>query len=122
MTAPQEHALHAAAARAALTTPGVAALQPGLTDRLAAVANRVHPSPRVDAAYLATPGIRVGNSSDGGWHVEVRCIIYADVRVLSTAQQVRRQVWDAVSDCLYRQSEPGSVVVTVTVTRTVFDY
>ncbi|MEU2391422.1 Asp23/Gls24 family envelope stress response protein [Streptomyces sp. NPDC007369] len=111
MTAARRQDVHRAAARAALDVPGVAALQPGLADRLAhaAAASRAH----------HVSGIRCNRTPEGGWHVEVRCILHADTRVVDVARHVREHVRTAVTACLGTHGAIRPVDVLVTVTRTV---
>ncbi|MEV8533187.1 hypothetical protein [Streptomyces sp. NPDC051211] len=118
MTSASNQDIHHTAARAALSVPGVAALQPGLADRLAAAASRAKQA--VGAAPLpAEAGIRTEHTPEGGWHVEVRCVVHEDHRVLDVARQVREHVQTAVTACLAQCGTPAPVTVLVTVTRTV---
>ncbi|MEW2417828.1 hypothetical protein AB0953_29500 [Streptomyces sp. NPDC046866] len=120
MTTPHRENIHRAAARAALEVPGVAALQPTLADRLALAAFPVHramapgTTPHREAA-----GIRCEPTADGGWNVEVRCILHADRRVVDVARQLREDVRTAVTTYLARHGTAAPVTVTVTVTSTV---
>ncbi|MFD3874843.1 hypothetical protein [Streptomyces sp. NPDC058623] len=118
MTSSSNQDIHHAAARAALGVPGVAALQPGLADRLAAAASRAKQA--VGAAPLpAETGIRAEHTPEGGWHLEVRCAVHEDRRVLDVAQQVRERVRTAVTAHLAQHGTAAPVTVLVTVTRTV---
>ncbi|WP_405719786.1 hypothetical protein OG607_06115 [Streptomyces sp. NBC_01537] len=116
MTPTQAVDLCQAAARAALTVPGVAALQPDLGQRLAGAASRA----RQAAGFPALPagaGIRAEHATDApGWRVEVRCVLHEDRRVVDTARQVREQVRAAARDHLTAQGTPEPVTVLVTVT------
>lgn len=116
MTASSHHDIQQAAAQAALAVPGLAALQPGLADRLAAVASR----PQHAAGATSLPaGIRAERTpEDNGWHVEVRCVVHSHHRVLDVARQVRDQVHTAVTAHLAQHGGPEPVSVQVTVTRT----
>ncbi|MGW7436910.1 hypothetical protein [Streptomyces sp. NPDC054849] len=135
--------IHRAAARAALGVPGVAALQPSLADRLALAAARVQEAVTATgtgttsqtttgttsqtatgtgtASHSEQAGIRTQITPEGSWHVEVRCVLKADRRVVATARQVREQVRTAVTACLVQHgaTAPVTVRVMVTVTRTV---
>jgi uncharacterized alkaline shock family protein YloU len=118
MTSAKNRDIHQAAARAALAVPGVAALQPGLADRLAAAASPArHTTPA--SPPPAEAGIRVERTTEGGWHIEVRCVVHENRRVLDVAQQVREHVRTAVTAHLARHGTPAPVTVLVTVTRTV---
>ncbi|GLX34211.1 hypothetical protein Sros01_02840 [Streptomyces roseochromogenus] len=117
MTTPHPEDIQQAAAAAALAAPGVAALQPALADRLALAASRAMTA-RTTSHHEAA-GIRCEHTSDGGWHVEVRCILHADRRVVDIARQVREDVRTAVTACLTQNGAPKPVTVLVTVTRTV---
>ncbi len=64
-------------------------------------------------------GIRCEHTPESGWHVEVRCILHADRRVVDTARQVREDVRTAVTARLTRSGATRPVNVLVTVTRTV---
>ncbi|WP_331737853.1 hypothetical protein [Streptomyces sp. NBC_01276] len=112
--------IHRAAARAALDAPGVAALQPTLADRLALAASHVYRSQAEGTTpYHEAAGIRSELTPDGGWHVEVRCVLHADRRVVDVARQVREDVRTAVTTYLARHGAAVPVTVMVTVTRTV---
>ncbi|MDX3537265.1 hypothetical protein PV721_23390 [Streptomyces sp. MB09-01] len=120
ITASDREEIQQAAAAAALAAPGVAALQPALADRLALAASRVyHAMTAGTASHHEAAGIRCEHTPEGGWHVEVRCVLHADRRVVDTARQVREDVWTAVTTCLTRQGATRPVRVLVTVTRTV---
>ncbi|MET8678976.1 hypothetical protein ABZW18_15715 [Streptomyces sp. NPDC004647] len=110
--------IHHAAARAALAVPGVAGLQPSLGHRLADAA--VHAQQTV--GIPATPpeaGIRAERTPEApGWHVEVRCILHEERRVLDAAREVREQVRSAVTAHLDRHGTPEPVTILVTVTQT----
>lgn len=108
------------AAKAALGVPGVCALRPALCDRLALAASRA----RHAVTTSATPprdvaSIRCERTSDGGCHVEVRCILHTDRRIVDTARQVRNYVKKAVTAHAAQHRTIGPVTVLVTVTRTV---
>ncbi|MEU6084354.1 hypothetical protein [Streptomyces sp. NPDC047108] len=110
-------ALHRAAARAALSAPGVRDLQPGLRHQLAAAVRGGHGTHSPTAPPEA--GIRTVHTHDPpGWHVEVRCIVDESRRVLDTARDVRERVRAAVTDHLAGRDEPGRVDVLVSITRT----
>lgn len=109
MTSAAVQEIQAAAVRAALAHSQVAALQPALADRLTA------------AASLHAPGrppaeVRVHRPPAGkGWHVEVRCIVHRDRRILDTARQVRESIRSALTATgLVNPAEPLTVTVTVT--------
>ncbi|MGW6843531.1 Asp23/Gls24 family envelope stress response protein [Streptomyces sp. NPDC054958] len=112
MTDPHRENIHRTAARTALGAPGVAALQPSLADRLALAAFPTH---QADEAA----GIRCEPTPDGGWNVEVRCVLHADRRVVDVARQVREDVRTAVTAYLTQHGTAVPVTVVVTVTRTV---
>ncbi|MBT2511781.1 hypothetical protein J7I98_39670 [Streptomyces sp. ISL-98] len=120
MTTTRIRDIQQAAARAALAVPGVAALQPSLADRLAAaVASRAQQTSGA-APLPADAGIRAAHTPEGGgWHVEVRCVLHEDHRVLDVAQQVREHVRAAVTALLAQHGTPAPVTVLVTVIRTV---
>ncbi|MGW0749165.1 hypothetical protein [Streptomyces sp. NPDC002587] len=120
MTAPAREDIERAAARAALRAPGVAALQPALADRLARAASRMHLAVASDTRpHREAAGIRCELAPDGAWHVEVRCIVHADRRVVDVARQVREDVRTAVTASLAEHGTSVPVTVLVTVTRTV---
>ncbi|WP_328923433.1 hypothetical protein OG429_01445 [Streptomyces sp. NBC_00190] len=120
MTASQREDIQRAAARAALHAPGVAALQPALADRLALAASPVHRAVAADTTpHREAAGIRCECTPDGAWHVEVRCIVHADRRVVDVARQVRDDVRTAVTAYLAQHGTAAPVTVLVTVTRTV---
>ncbi|MEU8589505.1 hypothetical protein AB0C59_21275 [Streptomyces sp. NPDC048664] len=107
----------ATVAEAALAVPGVAGLQPRLAHRLAAAASPALPQ---SAAHPLPPasGVRVDRTPDGtGWHVEVRCVLTEGHRAVDTARHVHDRVRSAVVSHLTAHDEPGTVTVTVTVTR-----
>ncbi|MFD3699647.1 Asp23/Gls24 family envelope stress response protein [Streptomyces sp. NPDC058646] len=114
MTSTRNRDVHQTAALAALGVPGVSALQPGLADRLAAVASRAQA-----ASLPGEAGIRAEHTPEGDWHVEVRCVVHEDHRVLHVAQQVREHVRTAVTALLAQHGTTAPVTVLVTVTRTV---
>ncbi|WP_405015264.1 hypothetical protein [Kitasatospora sp. NBC_01539] len=110
MTSAAVHEIQAAAAQAALAHPQVAALQPTLADRLTAAAASLHAASRPPAA------VRVHRPPTGtGWHVEVRCIVHRDRRILDTARQVRESVRAALTATGFVNAAE-SLTVTVTVT------
>ncbi|MFD3580411.1 hypothetical protein [Streptomyces sp. NPDC058644] len=97
----------------------MSALQPGLADRLAAVARRAQQAMGAAALPGEAAGIRAEPTPDGGWHVEVRCVVHEDCRVLDVAQQVSEHVRTAITAHLAQHGTPAPVTVLVTVTRTV---
>ncbi|MEV1069750.1 hypothetical protein [Streptomyces sp. NPDC050263] len=119
MTLTGEMDLCQATARAALAVPGVAALQPGLGQRLAGAASRA----RQAAGFPALParaGIRAEHAPGApGWRVEVRCVLHEDRRVVDTARQVREQVRAVAAAHLTARGTPEPVTVLVTVTHLV---
>ncbi|MEU7551131.1 hypothetical protein AB0B01_02020 [Streptomyces sp. NPDC044571] len=117
MTSTPSTDVREAAARAALDVPGVAALQPVLADRLAAVASRVRHDVDADP-HPAVAGIRAERVPESGWHVEVRCMVHDGRRVVDVARQVCEHVQAAVTAHLVRHGSPAPVTVQVTVTRT----
>jgi uncharacterized alkaline shock family protein YloU len=119
MTSTRNQDIHQAAARAALDVPGVAALQPGLADRLAATVSRARHATGGAGTLPTEAGIRTERTSEDGWRVEVRCAVNEDRRVLDVAQQVREHVCAAVTALLAQHGTPAPVAVLVTVTRTV---
>lgn len=118
MTTARDRDILHAAARATRDVPGVSALQPVLADRLAAAASRTKQAVGA-AAQPGEPGIRAEHTPEGGWHLEVRCAVYEDHRVLDVARQVRERVRTAVIAYLAPCGTPAPVTVLVTVTRTV---
>ncbi len=118
MTSTRNRDIHQIAARAALDVPGVSALHPGLADRLAAVASRAQQALRA-ATLPGEAGIHVERTPERGWHVEVRCVVQEDRRVLDVAQQVREHVRTAIIAHLAQHGTAAPVTVLVTVTRTV---
>ncbi|MBT2452527.1 Asp23/Gls24 family envelope stress response protein [Streptomyces sp. ISL-43] len=118
MTPAKDRDIHQAAARAALDVPGVAALQPGLADRLAGAASRARHATGGAGTLPTEAGIRTERTSEGCWHVEVRCVVHEDHRVLDVAQQVREHVRAAVTTLLGQHGTPAPVAVLVTVIRT----
>ncbi|THA75441.1 hypothetical protein [Streptomyces sp. A0592] len=116
-------ALSQAAARAALDVPGVIALQPALGERLALAAARAYKAMTsgVDGAR-GTQGVRGELDPDGTWHLEVRCILDSDHRVVDVARQVRAAVRAATTGYLTRNvmgpTPTSTVKVVVSVTRT----
>ncbi|MFE2328764.1 hypothetical protein ACFXD5_33500 [Streptomyces sp. NPDC059385] len=120
MTASHREDIQQAAAAAALAAPGIAALQPALADRLALAASRVYHAMTVcTASHHEVAGIRCQQTPGGGWHVEVRCIVHADRRVVDVARRVREDVRSAVTARLAQRDPTEPVTVLVTVTRTV---
>ena len=120
MTAVDTAGVHRTAAGAALAIPGVVELHPTLRQSLAGAATRIQQALGSPAAPLETPlgtGIRAEHTPTGAWHVEVRCVLDEDRRVLDTARDVREHVRSAVGAHLARQGTPGPVTVVVTVTR-----
>ncbi|MEU9237215.1 hypothetical protein [Streptomyces subrutilus] len=119
MTVTHRVHIQCAAAEAAAGVPGVAALQPALADRLALAAARVHQAVTSETAPCReAAGIRCERAPDGGWQVEVRCIVHADRRVVDVAGQVRAEVHNAVAGYLAQHCTTDHVTVQVTVTRT----
>lgn len=103
------------AARAALDVAGVAGLQPGLRRRLANAAARARrtlgsPVPSAPAGVHAERA-----PEDGGWHIDVRCVLTEERRALDAARDIRDRVRSAVGAQLARQGAPETVSVTVTV-------
>jgi uncharacterized alkaline shock family protein YloU len=105
------------AAEAALEVPGVVDLQPRLAHRLAAAATRT----RTDTTphrTLSESGIRANRAPDGsGWHIEVRCVLAEDQRVLDIARNVHDRVEAAALSYLAALGVAERVHVEVTVTR-----
>ncbi|QKW09983.1 hypothetical protein HUT18_29775 [Streptomyces sp. NA04227] len=118
MTSARHRDVEASAARAALAVPGVAALQPGLADRLATAAARAQRAAGATTLPSVEPGIRAEHTPDGGWRVEVRCVVDEEHRVLDVAQQVRARVRATVIAHLAQHGPPAPVTVLVTVTHT----
>ncbi|MCZ4102232.1 MULTISPECIES: Asp23/Gls24 family envelope stress response protein [Streptomyces] len=119
MTAATDQDIRQAAAYAALDVPGVAALQPGLADRLAATAARLRYTAGGIDTHSTEVGIRTERTSEDGWHVEVRCVVHESHRVLDVAQQVHENVHAAVTALLAEHATHAPVAVLVTVIRTV---
>lgn len=121
MTASHREDIQQAAAAAALAAPGVAALQPALGDRLALAASRgYHAMTARTASHHEAAGIGCHRTPEGGWHVEVRCILHADRRVVDVARQVREDVRAAITASGPPQrGATGPVTVLVTVTHIV---
>ncbi|MFJ9822606.1 Asp23/Gls24 family envelope stress response protein [Streptomyces sp. NPDC101151] len=109
MAATSTAALIRAGAKVALAVPGVAGLQPRLTHRLTETVSPVLPQ---------TAGVRAEHAPDGsGWHIEVRCVVAEENRVLEIARSVHDQVRSAVLAHLAEQSALEVVAVTVTIVR-----
>ncbi|MFD7288800.1 hypothetical protein [Streptomyces sp. NPDC059863] len=105
------------AARAALSVPGVAELQPSLRQALAGAATRVREAIG-SPALSPEAGIHVEHTlGTGAWHIEVRCVLMDDRRALDAASEVRDKVRSAVGSHLSSHGLPGSVTIGVTVTR-----
>lgn len=120
MTAAHREDVQQAAVAAALAAPGVAALQPALADRLAlAASRRYHAMTARTALHHEVAGIRCQHTPEGGWQVEVRCILHADRRAVDVARQVREDVRTAITACLTQRGATKPVTVLVTVTRIV---
>ncbi|WP_046776837.1 hypothetical protein [Streptomyces yangpuensis] len=122
MTTAEREAVHRTAARAALGVPGVVALQPALAERLALAASRVVEAVGAGAAIAPVgAGVRCEIAPDGVWHLEVRCILDEDHRVVDVARRVRSDVGAAVDTCLVQHdaAPPLTVRVVVSVTRTI---
>ncbi|MFD8789804.1 Asp23/Gls24 family envelope stress response protein [Streptomyces vinaceus] len=117
MTVTHRVHIQRAAAEAATRVTGVAGLQPALADRLARAAARPHQAGA--APHREGAGIRCEHTADGGWHVEVRCILRTDRRVVEVAKQVCIEVRHAVANYLAQHCAADHVTVQVTVTRTV---
>ncbi|CAM5623036.1 hypothetical protein [Streptomyces avidinii] len=120
MTGSDRENIHRAAARAALAVPGVVALQPVLADRLALAASRVYEA--VAAGTIGrqeAAGVHGEITSAGAWHLEVRCILAGDHRVVDLARRVREDVRTAVAAYLDQHGRAAPVNVMVTVTRIV---
>ncbi|MET9465670.1 hypothetical protein ABZY44_12840 [Streptomyces sp. NPDC006544] len=117
MSAAPRESIQEAAAAAALGASGVAELQPALADRLALAASRA--TTPGTTPHRAAGAIRCEHTPQGGWHVEVRCVLHADRRLVDVARQVREDVRTAVTACLTRRGATVPVTVLVTVTRTV---
>ncbi|MFC9817649.1 hypothetical protein ACFVJM_37005, partial [Streptomyces virginiae] len=114
--------VHRTAARAALGVPGVVALQPALAERLALAASRVFQA--VGSGVARAPvgaGVRCEIAPDGVWHLEVRCILDEDHRVVDVARRVRSDVRAAVNAYLVQHdaAPPLTARVLVSVTRTI---
>ncbi|MFH9672576.1 hypothetical protein ACH4L5_09875 [Streptomyces sp. NPDC017405] len=96
MSAVRPAALLGVAAEAALAVPGVAALHPRFSHRLAVAAA---PARTGAVPHRAAPeaGVRASRAPDGGgWRVEVRCVLAEGRRVLDTARDVHDRVAAAV--------------------------
>ncbi|MGW7030459.1 hypothetical protein ACWGFX_25270 [Streptomyces xanthophaeus] len=119
MNASHHENIHRAAARAALAVPGVLVLQPALADRLALAASRVFEAVTGATEHHEAAGVRCELTPVGAWHVEVRCILEKDHRVVDVARRVRESVRTAVTSYLARHGRAAPVTVVVTVTRTV---
>ncbi|MGW7329250.1 hypothetical protein ACWGIU_11805 [Streptomyces sp. NPDC054840] len=121
MTGSDRADIHRAAARAALDVPGVVALQPALADRLALAAHRVYEAVAAGTTgdHEAAAGVRCELTPAGVWHLEVRCVLDADHRVVDVARGVREAVRTAVTAYLAQHGTAAPVTVVVTVTRTV---
>ncbi|MFE5491789.1 hypothetical protein ACFQ7Z_17855 [Streptomyces virginiae] len=122
MTTAEREAVHRTAARAALGVPGVVALQPALAERLALAASRVIEAVAAGASRAPEgAGVRCEITPDGAWHLEVRCILDEDHRVVDVARRVRSEVRAAVNACLNQHdaAPPPPVRVLVNVTRTI---
>ncbi|MFD8609976.1 hypothetical protein [Streptomyces sp. NPDC059631] len=117
MTAvPAATALPRVASEAALAVPGVAALDPRLTRRLAAAAAPARP----DATPRRVPpeaAVRAGRAPDGtGWHIEVRCVLSGRRRALDVARDVHDRVAAAAVAHLTMLGAVEPVTVEVVVT------
>ncbi|MFI6149722.1 hypothetical protein [Streptomyces sp. NPDC051109] len=121
MTASKRENVHRAAARAALDIPGVVALQPALADRLARAASRVYEVVAAGATGHRdeVSGVRCELTPDGDWHLEVRCVLDGQHRVVDVARRVREAVRTTVATYLDQHGTAADVTVMVTVTRTV---
>ncbi|MFC9816938.1 hypothetical protein ACFVJM_33290 [Streptomyces virginiae] len=122
MTTAEREAVHRTAARAALGVPGVVALQPALAERLALAASHVFEAVAAGASRAPEgAGVRCEIASNGVWHLEVRCILDEDHRVVDVARRVRSDVRVAVNAYLDQHDAAGplTVRVRVSVTRTI---
>ncbi|MCX5152112.1 hypothetical protein OHB36_36125 [Streptomyces sp. NBC_00320] len=120
MTGSDRENIHRAAARAALDVPGVVALQPALADRLALAASRAYEAIAAGTnGHHEAAGVRCGLTPAGAWHLEVRCILDADQRVVDVARRVREDVRTTVTAYLAQHGTAAPVTVMVTVTRAV---
>ncbi|WP_405859921.1 hypothetical protein OG361_34640 [Streptomyces sp. NBC_00090] len=118
MTVSHREDIQRAAAAAALAVPGVVALQPALADRLALAASRVYDATTAStASHHEVAGIRCQHTPEGGWHVEVRCILHVDRRVVVVARQVREDVRTAITASVTGRCAIKPVTVLVSVTR-----
>ncbi|MFI1279895.1 hypothetical protein ACH4U5_03900 [Streptomyces sp. NPDC020858] len=119
MTGSDRENIHRAAARAALGVPGVVALQPALADRLALAAHRVYEAVAAGTTGHHEPaGVRCELTPAGAWHLEVRCILDAEHRVVDVARRVREDVRTTVTAYLAQHGTAAPVTVMVTITRT----
>ncbi|WP_318199257.1 hypothetical protein [Streptomyces sp. SCL15-4] len=119
MTTVRPAAFLGVAAEAALAVPGVAALHPRFSHRLAVAAA---PARTGAVPHRAAPeaGIRADRAPDGsGWRIEVRCVLAESRRALDTAREVHDRVGAAVLSHLAAHDAVERVTVEVTVTRTV---
>ncbi|MEU9182359.1 hypothetical protein AB0C90_37235 [Streptomyces sp. NPDC048550] len=120
MTGSNRENVHRAAALAALDVPGVVALQPALADRLALAASRVYEAVATGTTeHHEAAGVRCELTQVGAWHLEVRCILDAEHRVVDVARRVREDVRTTVTAYLAQHGTAAPVTVMVTVTRTV---
>ncbi|MFD5878410.1 hypothetical protein NRK68_01075 [Streptomyces yangpuensis] len=122
MTTAEREGVQRTAARAALGVRDVVALQPALAERLALAACRVFEAVGSGAARAPVgAGVRCEIAPDGVWHLEVRCILDEDHRVVDVARRVRADVKAAVSTYLAQHdaARPLTVRVVVSVTRTI---
>ncbi|MFC4331278.1 hypothetical protein ACFPC0_26575 [Streptomyces andamanensis] len=114
---PAATALPGVASGAALAVPGVAALDPRLTRRLAAAAAPARP----DATPRRVPpeaAVRADRAPDGtGWHIEVRCVLSGGRRALDVARDVHDRVAAATAAHLTALGAVEPVTVEVVVTR-----
>ena len=105
------------AAHAALAVTGVAELQPSLGQRLAGAATWIRGTAGVTTASAAG-GIHAHRTpGNGGWTIEVRCVVHGDLRALDVAREVHDHVRTAITSHLAEHDAPERVQVAVTVTR-----
>jgi len=116
MTATDLISVERTAARAALAVPGVAELQPTLSQSLAGAATRVRralgsPAPSPEAGVHA----EASSAGTGAWYLEVRCVVTDERRALDTARDVHDTVRAAVASDAAHHGTPVQVTVAVSV-------